>query len=93
MESVDQSSAGKLPRSRRQISDVHKTLCTSADTDDLVLMMERCKSTETGQHQFVRSVQAAHQPLCVLSTYLQLKQIQQCCTDPECFSIFSVEPT
>ena len=56
-------------------------------------MMERCKCTGEGQCPFVRSVQAAPQPLCVLSTELQLKQIQLCCTDLECFSVLSVDPT
>ena len=93
MELKDHSGTGKLPRSKRQVSDVCKKLFSTGDTDDLAVMMERCKCTETGQNPFVRAVQAAPQPLCVLSTDLQLKQVQLCCTDPECFSILSVDPT
>ena len=53
MESVGQSSAGKLPNNQRQIFDICKKLFTSADTDDLALVMERCKCTETGKQPFV----------------------------------------
>ena len=91
MEVADHSGTGKLPHSRRQVSDVCKKLFSTGDTDDLAVIMERCKCTETGQSPF--AVQAAPQPLYVLSTNLQLKQVQLCCTDPECFSILSVDPT
>ena len=56
-------------------------------------MMEQCKCTKTGQSPFVRAVQASPQPLCLLSTDLQLKQVQLCCTDLECFSVLSVDTT
>ena len=42
---------------------------------------------------FVRSVQAAPQPLCVLATNTQLKQLQLCCTDPHNFSVLCIDPT
>jgi len=93
MEGADHIRTGKLPRHRRQISDIYKKLFTSAETNDLALMTERCKCTETGQSPFVRAVQAAPQPICVLSTELQLKQVNLCCTDPDCFSVLSVDPT
>ena len=70
-----------------------RNLFSTGDTDDLAVMMERCKCTEIGQDPFVRAVQAAPQPLCVLSTNLQLKQVQLCCTNPECFSVLNVDPT
>ena len=83
---------GKLPRSKKQVSDIRKKLFATQPSDDLAVMMERCKCTEAGP-QFVRSVQAAPQPLCVLATDLQLKQLQFCCTDLEDFSVLSVDPT
>jgi len=52
--------------------------------------MEWCKCAEPGESEFFQAVQAAPQPLCVLATDLQLKQIQFCCTD---LSILSVDPT
>lgn len=93
MEKGDYAGIGKLPRSKRQVSDVRKKLFASKHTDDLAVMMERCKCTETGEAQFVRAVQAAPQPICVLATNLELKQVQLCCTDPENFSVLSVDPT
>ncbi len=89
----DHTGIGKLPRSKRQVSDIRKKLFGSNHTDDLAVMMERCKCTEAGAVQFVRAVQAAPQSLCVLATDLQLKQVQLCCTDPENFSVLSVDPT
>ena len=83
---------GILPRSKKQVSDIRKKLFATQPSDDLAVMMERCKCTEAGP-QFVRSVQAAPQPLCVLATDLQLKQLQFCCTDLEDFSVLSVDPT
>jgi len=41
----------------------------------------------------VRSVQAAPQPLCILATDTQLKQLQLCCTDPNNFSVLCIDPT
>ena len=87
MEKEDHLGIGKLPRSRKQVSDIRKKLFATQSTDDLAVMMERCKYNEAGNPQFVRSVQAAPQPLCVLATDLQLKQLQFCCTDPEEFSV------
>ena len=80
----------KLPRIKRQVTDIHKRLFAEQPTDELVVMMEKCKCTEP---QFVWLVQAAPQPLCILTTDLQLKQVQFCCTDPENFSILSIDPT
>ena len=56
-------------------------------------MLERCKCVAQGEVQFVRSVQAAPQPLCVLCTDTQLKQVQLSCTDPSNSSVLSVDPT
>ena len=61
MELADHSGTGKLPTSKRQVSDVCKKLFSTGDTDDLAVMMERCKCTEIGQGPFVRAVQAAPQ--------------------------------
>ena len=86
-------SAGKLPRSKAQLSDVRKRLFGAERGDDLAIMMERCKCLKEGEMPFVRSVQAAPQPLCVLATDTQLKQLQLCCTDPSNFSVLSIDPT
>ena len=72
MEEKTDKSEGKQPRSRSQVSDVRKNLFTSEKSDTLAIMMERCKCVPQGEVQFVRSVQAAPQALCVLCTDVQL---------------------
>jgi len=55
-------------------------------------MMEKCKCLKKGDVPFVCSVQAAPQPLCVLATDTQLKQLQMCCTVPYNFSVLFIDP-
>lgn len=43
MEKVENKSMGKLLRSKGQICDVPKKLFASNKTDNLAIMMERCK--------------------------------------------------
>ncbi len=52
-------SAGKLPRIKKQVSDVSKRLFGAERGDDLAVMMEICKCLSEGEVPFVRSVQAA----------------------------------
>jgi len=82
LEEGENVSIGRLLCSKRQVSDIRRRLFAEQPIDDLAVMMEICKRTEPGVPQFIRSVQAASQPLCVLATDLQLKQIQLCCADP-----------
>ena len=93
MGGMEAGSAGKLPRSKNQLSDVRKRLFGEEWGDELAVMMERCKCLKEGEVPFVRSVQAAPQPLCILATDTQLKQLQLCCTDPNNFSVLCIDPT
>ena len=69
MGGVVDMSIGKLPRSRNQICDARKKLFASDKADNRAIMMERCKCVAQGEVQFVRSVQAAPQPLCFVYRY------------------------
>ena len=91
MGGVNAGSTGKLPHSKAQLSDVWKRLFES-HTDELAAMMEKCKCLKKGDVPFVHSVQAAPQPLCVLATDTQLKQLQMCCTVPYNFSVLFIDP-
>ena len=93
MGGMEASSSSKLPRSKSQCADVRKRLFATERGDELAVMMEICKCVEKGEIPFVRSVLAAPQPLCVLATDIQLKQLQLCCTDPKTFSVLSIDPT
>jgi len=56
LEKGENVSIGKLPRSKRQVSDIRKKLFAEQPTDDLAVIMEICKCTEPGAPQFVRPV-------------------------------------
>ena len=67
MRGIKADSAGKLPRNKQQLSDVHKRLLRAERGDDLLVIMERCRCLKKGEVPLVRSVQATPQPLCVLA--------------------------
>ena len=51
-----------------------------------------CKDNEGSEHKFIRSIEAAPEPMCVLSTDQQLLDLERFCTKEE-FCIISVDPT
>jgi len=89
-----------LPRDRRQIYNAKKASKAYAEgaslsdykRDTLAQVMQMCKDTSLSTDAFVRSVEAAPEPMCVVATDQQL-------CDLECFclgtpsSVLSVDPT
>ena len=60
-------------------------------TDVLAQVMLMCKES-SGSQAYVRSVEAAPEPMCILTTDQQLSDMERFCTnDP--FSVVSVDPT
>jgi len=56
--------------------------------------MELCKSGLSGSSEdFVRSVQAAPEPMCILATDRQLDEMVRSCTDSSAFVPKGVDPT
>ena len=55
--------------------------------------MKECKETSSGGEAFIRSVQAAPEPMCVLATNQQLSDVQRFCTGSPSSSVLSVDPT
>ena len=55
--------------------------------------MRLCKDSISTDDVFIRSVEAAPEPLCVLATKQQLVDLERFCTGAENFSVLSVDPT
>ena len=91
-----------LPRDRRQIYNfksahdvkLEKQSIASGlpHSDTLAHVMRQCKETSSGSEAFIRSVEAAPEPMCVLATNQQLKDLERFCTDSPS-SVLSVDPT
>ena len=63
------SNAASIPRGQQQISDVQRHLKFSTqggDTSEFAMLMMKCKAANGDA--FVRCVQAAPEPLCILAT-------------------------
>lgn len=87
-----------LPRNRKQVHNLKYASksppCSSASispTDVLAQVMQMCKDS-SGCEAYVRSVEAAPEPMCVVTTDQQLFDIERFCTD-ESASVLSVDTT
>ena len=92
-----------LPRNRRQIysakqaskihSETHSSLSGSVPrSDTLTHVMQVCKETSSSMDAFIRSVEAAPEPMCVLATNQQLADLERFCTASPS-SVLSIDPT
>lgn len=95
------SSACDLPRNRQQIHNLkysaknHSDLQTSSGsqwTDVLAHVMQMCKDSANSDSVFVRSVEAAPEPMCVLATDQQLVDPERFCTGSPS-SVLCIDPT
>ena len=66
---------------------------SSQNADTLTAIMHQCKETSTGPHAYIRAVQAVPEPVCVLATDQQINDLVRFCTDPDYFSVLTVDPT
>lgn len=99
---VGASSSCDLPRDRRQLYNLkhstklkeskHNSGCSLPLKDVLAEVTQMCKDNEGSEHKFIRSIEAAPEPMCVLSTDQQLLDLERFCTKEE-FGIISVDPT
>uniref|UniRef100_A0A1X7SSA3 MULE transposase domain-containing protein n=1 Tax=Amphimedon queenslandica TaxID=400682 RepID=A0A1X7SSA3_AMPQE len=81
-------SAGSLPRSRQQASDVRRFF---VDKDPLFSVMHMC--IEGNGPQFVRVVTGAPEPMAVVTFDWTLNDLVRFGTSPDNFSILAVDPT
>lgn len=90
---VGASSCGSVPRNIKQISN-RKFVKKEADVvDPLFAVMEECKKEQSQANPFIRVVNAAPEPMCVLARDRQLNDMVRFCTDDCQFSIVGVDPT
>lgn len=90
-----------LPRNHKQIYNLnyakkYQHLSSSASssiphTDVLAQVMRMCKES-SGLSAFVRSVEAAPEPMCILASDQQLADIERFCTG-DLTSVLSIDPT
>ena len=94
-------SACDLPRDRNQVYNIKAVKKSRAlqattpsgisQTNVLAQIMLMCKES-SGSQAYVRSVEAAPEPMCVLATEQQLIDLERFCTqDPFC--VVSIDPT
>ena len=92
---VGQSSSSSRLRNLRQITNARRTLkLETGSKGQLAETMEMCKvGIGLNGKRFVRCVQAAPEPMCVLATDRQLDEIVRNCTDSTNFVPIGVDPT
>lgn len=92
------SAASDLPRNRTQAKNCRaktKQITSMKKVDSLAVLLQECKRQQLsqGKDPFIRDVSAAPELRCVLCYDWQLNEIEQFCTDPQNFVIFSADPT
>ena len=86
----------ELPRDRRQVYNLKQASKGHSDSactnDTLAYVMQKCKETSSGVDVFIRSVEAAPEPMCMLATNQQLYDMERFCTKSPS-SVLSIDPT
>ena len=92
---VGQQSAGSRLRNPQQVSNARRrlNLAHGKPGNYLTEAMELCKSGQNKNNPFVRCVQAAPEPMCVLATDRQLDEMVRNCTDNSNYVLIGVDPT
>ena len=92
-------SGSELPRTVQQARYLQKKQMiqgkptTTQNADTLAAIMQQCKETSAGPHAYIRVVQAAPETVCVLATDQQISDLVRFCTNPDDFSVLTVDPT
>lgn len=86
---------GNIPKSHSQVRCHQvKNKEKPSESDSLFTVMLQCKSTDPNSDDtFVRSVVAAPEPMAVLATNQQLKDMVHFLTDPQQHTVMSIDPT
>lgn len=91
---IEMSSAGSVPRSSKQISDFKgASKGKSSAKDTLYSVMEECKKEQSRATPYIRCVQAAPDPVCILAFDRQINDMVRFCTNIEEFSVLGIDPT
>ena len=94
------TSAGQMPRNRQQVYRLKSqqgkvgggSAASGKGRDILFVTMEQCKLAEK-ENRFVQEVTCAPEPMAVLATSQQLRDVERFCCSPVQFSIMGIDPT
>ena len=81
-----------LPGSYRQITDVNRK-SRSNKTDELVELLDLCKSQSINKNIFIRDIRTAPEKTVFLATDGQLHDVERFCCRQNVFSVLDVDPT
>ena len=96
------SSAGELPRGRQQVKDfsqyakqqrAQNTADQIKDDDPWFRLLSEGKKQASLTTAFIRDVRVAPEPLCVMATNRQIKDLKRFCCHPTEYKPFTVDPT
>lgn len=92
---LEARSLGSIPKSHSQVRyHQAKNKEKPSESDSLFTVMLQCKSTDPNSDDaFVRSVVAAPEPMAVLATNQQLKDMVRFLTDPQQHTVMGIDPT
>ena len=94
---MEAESMCSIPRNVKQIYNMKqskpKQETGSKEKDDLFSIIQQCKSEQSLTNPFIRSIQAAPEPMCVCVTDRQLSEMQKFLTNPSEASILGIDPT
>lgn len=94
---MEAESMCSIPRNVKQIYNMKQSKSKqeigSKEKDDLFSIIQQCKSEQSLTNPFIRSIQAAPEPMCVCVTDRQLSEMQKFLTNPSEASILGIDPT
>ena len=92
---LEARSLGSIPKSHSQVRyHQAKNKEKPSESDSLFTVMLQCKSTNPNSDDaFVRTVVAAPEPMAVLATNQQLKDMVRFLTDPQQHTVMGIDPT
>ncbi|XP_062572678.1 uncharacterized protein LOC134234614 [Saccostrea cucullata] len=94
---LEAESMCKIPRNIKQIYNIKNSASGgdkgSKDKDDLFSIIQHCKSEQSRTNPFIRSIQAAPEPMCVCVTDRQLSEMEKFLTNPAETAVLGIDPT
>ena len=102
---IEASSGCELPRNRRQVYNLKQVESakrekesipsgvSSQKLDSIASAMQMCKETFNTEVAFIRAIDVAVEPMCVLASNQQLRDLERFCCSSENPSILTVDPT
>ncbi|XP_066921304.1 uncharacterized protein [Clytia hemisphaerica] len=90
------TSSGSLPRNNCQVRNLNRAnKGETSKKDTLAMMMEECKKTMKSSRYFIRRVEGAPEPMCIIGSEAAFQDLDRyCCKMPQGLnSVLTVDPT